>query len=119
MKEQEMEKTVHVGGLPYPAREDDKGRLRFVKDPDHPLVKRMMPIFGGTGSEDPNTIGLEYGRGEHSLRDYAEMNIAMGYSIDGFEDLSSFEEIEVRCDVPHLCRAGRRFGPEDEIPKAG
>lgn len=113
-----MEKTVYVGGRPYPAREDDKGRLRFVRNPDHHLVRRMTPIFNGTGTEDPNTMGLAYARGEFSLRDYAEMNMGMGYSIDGFEDLSSFEDIEVQCDIPHLCRAGRHFGPEDEIPGA-
>lgn len=117
MKEQGMEKTVHVGGLPYPAQEDDKGRLRFVKNPEHHLVRRMLAIFGGNGDEDPNTMGMAYARGDFSLRDYAEMNIGMGYSVDGFEELSSFEDIEIICDVPHLCRVGRHFGPHDEIPK--
>lgn len=111
-----MKKTVYVGGRPYSAHEDDKGRLRFMKNPEHHLVRRMTPIFGGSGDEDPNTMGIRYAEGEFSLRDYAEMNMGMGYSVDGFEDLSSFEDIEVRCDIPHLCRQGRHFDPQDEIP---
>lgn len=115
-----MEKTngriVHVGGRPYRAFEDDRGRLRFAKDPDHFLVKRMTPIFGGTGTADPNTMAVEYQEGRFSLRDYAEMNIAMGYSLGGFEELSTFFDLEISCGNPALDRPGRHFCARDDIP---
>lgn len=109
---------VYVGGRPYKVSREDNGRLRFVKNPDHYLVKRMSPIFGGEGDEDPNSMAIAYINGEFSLRDYAEMNIAMGYSLDGFEELHNFEDIEVRCDIPELCRDGRHFTPADDQAKA-
>jgi hypothetical protein len=107
-------RIVHVGGRPYRAVEDDRGRLRFAKDPDHFLVKRMTPIFGGNGTADPNTMAVEYHQGRFSLRDYAEMNIAMGYSVGGFEELSTFFELEISCGDPALDRPGRHFGPQDD-----
>lgn len=105
---------IQVGGKTYEASREDNGRLRFVKNPDHFLIKRMSPIFGGEGNEDPNSMAIAYAKGEFSLRDYAEMNIAMGYSIDGFEELHAFEELEIRCDIPALCRNGRHFTAEDD-----
>ena len=109
---------VYVGGHPYKVSREDNGRLRFVKNPDHFLVKRLSPVFGGEGNEDPNSMGIAFAKGEISLRDYAEMNIGMGYSLDGFEELHNFEDLEVRCDIPQLCREGRHFTPADDQARA-
>lgn len=113
-----MDKQVYVGGRSYPAVEDDKGRLRFVVTPEHPLVAQLQPIFGGTGEKSPSDMAIAFLNGEFSLRDYAEMNIGMGYSIDGFEELSTFMDLEIRCDEPSLSRAGRHFDEKDDIPGA-
>jgi len=113
-----MSKHVYVGGRPYEAREDDRGVLRFRKDPDHHLVKQLSSLFGGSGCKDPNDMAIAYHQGEFSLRDYAEMNMGMGYSLGGFEELSAFEDLEILCDEPSMSREGRHFTKEDDIPGA-
>ena len=49
---------------------------------------------------------------------YRDLFRKMGYSLDGFEELHNFEDLEVRCDIPQLCREGRHFTPADDQARA-
>ena len=110
--------NVYVGGQAYPAKPDENGTLRFIANPCHQLVTQLSPVFGGYGTKDPNTMAIAFQRGAFSLKDYAEMNIGMGYSVGGFLELSSFGDLEVITGRnPDLDRSGRHFTPEDEVPK--
>jgi hypothetical protein len=74
---------VTVDGFEYTSQ-IIKGCQRFVEDPEHHMV-RMLVDYGG--SFDPNQMSLKRQRGEFTSREYAEMNIFSGYSVDGFSGL--------------------------------
>jgi hypothetical protein len=76
--------TVTVDGFEYVSRIINDVQ-RFVEDPEHHMVK-MLVDYGG--SFDYNQMSLKYQRGEFTRREYAEMNIFSGYSVDGFSGLS-------------------------------
>jgi hypothetical protein len=42
-----------------------------------------------------NELAMRYHRGEFTVRDYAEANIFIGYSVSGFCNLSAFEDMEI------------------------
>jgi hypothetical protein len=89
---------VKVGGVEYETVIDQYGTQRFVANPDHWLVKQI-PIVWDTylkkNIQDMNTMYYRYKNGEFSQRDYAEMNMAVGYSVSGFCDLSNFNDMIV------------------------
>lgn len=91
---------VKVGGVSYDTVIDTSGTQRFRKNLDNPLLKRLRnnprEIHNPKGDvEDLNEMSIRYGRGEFSKREYAEMNMANGYSVCGFADLSSFEDWDI------------------------
>mgnify|MGYP001569972714 CR=1 FL=1 len=53
-----------------------------------------------------NALCIEYQSGKRSLREYAEYHMMIGYSADGFCDLSEFSDLEVK--TPFWTRKGRR-----------
>jgi len=93
--------TVMVGGRPYDTVMDDRGTQRFVADPDNALLARLRnrsdgrPASPGADIADLNEMSLRYQRGAFSQREYAEMNMALGYSLEGFHDLSSFADMDI------------------------
>jgi len=89
---------IKVGGIEYETVIDDAGTQRFVKNPDHWLVKQIPMIYDTylkRDIQDMNTMARRYHQGEFSQRDYAEMNMAIGYSVSGFCELSSFHDMIV------------------------
>jgi hypothetical protein len=90
---------VMVGGVLYPTVLDEDGVQRFVENPDHFLVKRLREYSKGGNPKgdvaDLNEMAERYDRQQFSKRDYAEMNMAIGYSVCGFADLSGFQDWEI------------------------
>lgn len=110
--------TVRVGGVEYQTTISAHGTQRFVEDPDNPLLKRLRrSTTGGYNPqgdvEDLNAMALLYQRGGISQREYAEMNIANGYSVSGFCDLGSFDDMDI--DNP-LWDAPEEPDPNDVVP---
>ena len=77
--------NVTVGGVEYPTVIDPNGTQRFVADP-------LLSAACDCGALCLNKLGIAYNTGKSGLtqRQYAELNIRLGYSIGGFSDLSSF-----------------------------
>lgn len=93
---------VVVGGKEYDTVIDEHGRQRFIENPDHPLMKKLKSrgrdddIINPDGEvEDLNEMNALYRAGEISKRDYAEFNMALGYSIGGFRELSCFYDWDI------------------------
>lgn len=89
---------VKVGGVEYETVIDEHGTQRFVKNPDHWLVKQIPMIWDSYLKRDimnMNVMADRYRNGEFNQRDYAEMNMAIGYSVCGFCELSSFNNFIV------------------------
>lgn len=110
--------TVLVGGIPYETEINEHGTQRFIIDPDNALVRRLRNRSDGqpTRAEgdiaDLNEMAIRYHQGEFTKREYAEMNIALGYSLGGFEELSSFEDMDI--DNP-LDEAGLEYDADDTV----
>ena len=81
---------MRVGGVTYPTVITDDGVQRFVEDP---LLARCFEC----GALDLNKLGIAYQLGTSGLtqREYAELNMKLGYSVGGFCDLSSFQDLEI------------------------
>jgi len=90
---------VKVGGVEYDTVINDNHTQRFIENPDHFLLKRIRDYSGGGNPEgdvkDLNEMAIRYHHGEFSKRDYAEMNMAIGYSVSGFSELSYFEDWDI------------------------
>lgn len=89
---------VTVGGVEYDTVIDENNVQRFVENPEHFLVKQIPMIWDAylkRNIENMNEMRVRYARGDFSQRDYAEMNMAIGYSVGGFAELSSFEDLEI------------------------
>jgi len=84
--------VVRFGGKEYLTYITQDGVQRFIKNPDHFLLKTVTKQYGGN---DLNDMAVRYQRNEFSQIDYAEMNMANGYSVSGFCDLSSFHDIQI------------------------
>lgn len=94
--------TVTVGGVEYDTEIDERGVQRFVENPDYPLVKEIKMVWDtylNCDIRDMNTMMQRYINGEFSKREYAEMNIFIGYSVCGFADLSTFHDMEINNPV--------------------
>lgn len=92
--------TVRVGGIDYQTTISAQGTQRFVEDPDNPWLKRLRHnTVGGYNPqgdiEDLNAMAALYQRGGLTQREYAEMNIAIGYSVGGFCELNSFDDMDI------------------------
>jgi len=89
--------TIEVGGASYPA-EMVSGVIRFKSN-------WSVRMIVDKGDDILNVLSREDVRG-HSLREYAELYMLIGYSAGGFCDLPHFEHLEVKT---HLwIRKGRR-----------
>lgn len=91
---------VRVGGVEYRTMISEHGTQRFIENPDDPWVKRLRNNPGGAYNpqgdiEDLNAMALLYHRGGLTQREYAEMNMAIGYSVSGFCELGSFDDMDV------------------------
>lgn len=89
---------VRVGGVEYDTVIDALGVQRFVENRAHWLVREIPKVWDaatGRHLDDMNTMAIRFQRGDFSQREYAEMNMAVGYSVCGFADLSSFEDLEI------------------------
>jgi len=88
---------VTVGGVEYPTIITN-GVQRFIENRDFPLLKRTPLTYDratGMNVLDLNGLAVRYHCGEFSQREYAEANMALGYSVSGFCDLSSFQDMDV------------------------
>jgi hypothetical protein len=94
--------TVEVGGAPYPAEMVDKV-LRFKRNWCADLMHESTDSFSPVNM---NALAIEYQLNKRSLREYAEYHMMIGYSCDGFCDLSEFADLEVV--TPFWTREGRR-----------
>lgn len=65
---------------------------RFVENPDHFLVKQLKE---NGGQFDLNDMAIQFQSGKFSQVDYAEMNMAIGYSVSGFCDLHNFHDMKI------------------------
>lgn len=90
--------TVFVGGAPYPAVLDSRKILRFRKNEavDHIVVAGNCAL---------NKLAWAFAEGLIPLKDYAELNMMIGYSVDGFCDLQAFRSLEVK--TPDWIREGK------------
>lgn len=97
---------VRVGGVVYSTIIDEHGTQRFI---ENPFVRYLL----ANSRKDLNAIGIAYqrglfGTGPEAQRAYAEFNMALGYSVCGFEELSSFQDMKVErlSDIEALAVAG-------------
>ena len=106
---------VYLDGVEYETVIDDRGVQRFKTNPEHFLLKSAPKIWvtnrtykllkskppeghpdaDGCWDVDLNELCIMYQRGKFSQRDYAEMNMANGYSVCGFNDISSFHDMRL------------------------
>ena len=92
---------VNVGGKEYPTHIDENNVQRFFTNPvivylfthnargeesNHMIHDQMLNL---------NTLGVAYQKGCFDKREYAELNMALGYSVSGFADLSAFQDWEI------------------------
>lgn len=110
-KSKEPDGYVRVGGVVYPTIIDEQGTQRFIENPVIRYILDEQVTVGGKPLL--NAIGIAYhrglfGRGPEAQRAYAEFNMALGYSVCGFEELSSFQDMEVErlSDTEALAVAG-------------
>jgi len=79
---------VVVGGQTYDTVIDSEGNQRFVKDPIlYALFQADCLDFGA--------IHRAYSQGKIPQRTYLEFNMAIGYSVGGLAELSSFQNLEI------------------------
>jgi hypothetical protein len=78
--------TVKVGGVEYPTVIDGRGVQRFIEDPE---VRAKYT--------DLNALAFRFATGTSglTLREYAEINMKLGYSVCGFRDLGAFKSMEI------------------------
>ena len=75
---------VKIGGVEYDTIIDKDGVQRFKVN----AVVRYL--LDANGKIDMNALRLVYNTGGISRRDYAEFHMLIGYSVDGFSELSPF-----------------------------
>ena len=79
---------VKVGGVEYPTVIDKHGVQRFVEN-------SLFCHLVDSGQVDLNRLGIDYQHDKFSQREYAEFTMMLGYSVDGFAELSSFHDMEI------------------------
>ncbi len=90
--------TITVDGRPYETYIDDSGVQRFRKDSTNILWDRWEGDEydrEGRGTEDLNALCIAYHDKEFDQRIYMEFNMSLGYSVCGFCDLSSFNDLRL------------------------
>jgi hypothetical protein len=103
--------TIKVEGVEYETYIDPNGTQRFHENPGHPILQ-LVPIitvpspYGPYETRDLNALRLKYANKEFSQREYAEANMALGYSLSGFGELSCFFDMRIEnplnpCSVEH------------------
>ena len=80
---------VQVGKKKYPTFLDGKSVQRFIKNS---VIEHLF----NENKLDLNQLAREYHNGKFSQVDYAEFNMMIGYSVAGFADLSSFQDMQIR-----------------------
>lgn len=99
---------VSVGGRAFDAEYDLGGVLRFRRN----TIIRMLVDSGQhdtpspVGRVDLNELALEFCYGHIELLEYTQFYAGLGYSLDGFCDLSAFNSLEVV--TPGWIREGKR-----------
>ena len=82
---------VKIGGVEYATYLDERGTQRFYENSNNPLI--LSSPKQKNGEPDFNQMSILYRQGKFSQREYAEFNMAVGYSVYGFSELSSFEDM--------------------------
>ena len=67
---------------------DEHGVQRL---PDNPVYSALFD----SGALDLNALAVAYHKGKISFENYLEYYLHIGYSVDGFADLSAFQELEI------------------------
>lgn len=85
--------TVKVGGVEYDTVIDEHDVQRFIADP---LIQKLQRA----GIIDLNRLSVAYHYNKVlTQREYAELNMKLGYSVSGFCDLSSFSDMPIENPV--------------------
>jgi hypothetical protein len=79
---------VKVGGVEYDTIIDHNNVQCFKCNSviDYLLMTQRLNL---------NQLAMDYQMKKFSQRDYAEFNMMLGYSVSGFRELSSFEDMEI------------------------
>ncbi len=80
--------TVSVGGVDYETVIDKDGVQRFRRN-------MVLDFLFKDKRLDLNQLAVDYHHKKFDQRSYAEFNMALGYSVCGFADLSSFQDMEI------------------------
>lgn len=95
---------VKLNGRPYPTHIDEHGVQRFVANEAISLiVGSIVNLYSRVGYREfesyrlfsLNEIAVQYHRGLIPLEDMIGLYTQMGYSVDGFLDLSYFQGLEI------------------------
>lgn len=78
--------VVRVGGVEYETVIDQNGTQRF-------RANGLIRCLRDAGYTNLNTLAMAYGEKRFTQREYAEFNMALGYSVSGFAELSSFQDM--------------------------
>jgi hypothetical protein len=78
---------VKVGGVPY--------ETVMIAGVQRFKVNEVVRHLCDTKQIDLNKLAIEYDDKKFSQRAYAEFNMALGYSVCGFADLSAFKDMEI------------------------
>lgn len=84
--------TVKVGGKEYETIFDENGVQRFRSN-------TVIDFLFETRRLDLNQLEMDYRNGKFDKRDYAEVKMALGYSVSGFADLSAFQDWDIENPV--------------------
>lgn len=79
---------MKVGGIEYTTVIDEYGIQRFK-------INSLIRHLYDEGIFDLNQLCIDYLNGKFNQRDYAEFNMQTGYSVCGFAELSSFQDMEI------------------------
>ena len=79
---------MKVGEKTYPTFIDEDGVQRFFQN------SVICHLFEA-GKLDLNQLAVDYHQKKFSQVDYAELNMMLGYSVSGWCDLSSFQDMKV------------------------
>lgn len=79
---------VKVAGKEYKTIIDEHGIQRFETNS---LIRHLYD----NGIFDLNQLCIDYQHGKFNQIDYAEFNMQTGYSVCGFAELSSFQDMKI------------------------
>lgn len=92
---------VKVGGIEYETYIDERGTQRFRKNSLLDFLFNSRENKKQNSKVDLNELAILFHSKNppFSQRDYAEFNMMLGYSVAGFAELSSFEDMEIENPV--------------------